>query len=443
MIDPRRLAGRAPIPLLAFLLLVAACGGDDGATGDAGDDQVADEATGWDVPGETEADGAADADADGGTEADASTGDPFTFAVFGDLNGGGCEKNARVRRVVAELVASDAAFYVQTGDIIEGYGTASCFGHTPDGTECTTAEEDGNVAEMLAPLLGRTPPTGLAAAYFPVGGHPDGNWSEWYPDPCGDGICDFLGLDHVGIGARYLTHGDVLDAPGFPRHDLFHGDVCAKTEGASGYPGDFFYSFAFGSSLFVVLSQFDDYSGMLSCNTHPGYDSCAEYCSDPALRLDASRNDSCYGIAQLDWLTHELEQADGAYDHVFVFLHAPLLSSGESHGATDGADTIRALLEAHDVDAAFNGHNHAYERSHAVRGDAVDPTGTIYITVSPSGAAMDGNTGDWFTAATYADWADWGDLDAVAVWVLVTVDGATASARTMSLSDGVVDEFDL
>ena len=56
---------------------------------------------------------------------------------------------------------------------------------------------------------------------------------------------------------------------------------------------------------------------------------------------------------------------------------------------------------------------------------------------------MDGNTGDWFTAATYADWADWGDLDAVAVWVLVTVDGATASARTMSLSDGVVDEFDL
>ena len=89
----------------------------------------------------------------------------------------------------------------------------------------------------------------------------------------------------------------------------------------------------------------------------------------------------------------------------------------------------------------FNGHNHAYERSQAVRGDAVDPTGTTYVTVSPSGALVDGNAGDWFTAATWADWADWGDADAMAVHVLVTVDGATATGRTVSLAAGVVDEF--
>jgi hypothetical protein len=249
-------------------------------------------------------------------------------------------------------------------------------------------------------------------------------------------------MDAATVEATYLTRGPVLDVDGFHAHPLDHGDICSLVEDESGMPGDFFYSFAYRDSYFIVLQQSEDYDGMLSCNSHPGHDSCETYCSDPALYEDDTRNSQCYAVYQHDWLVTELAAA-GAYEHVFVFGHAGLLTSGESHGATIGADRIRELLESHGVTAYFNGHNHAYERTYPVRGSEVDASGTVYITVGVAGALTDTISGDWFTAYSYEEWTTYGDEEGMTTYLEVTVDGASVTGQVVSLGDGVVDTFEL
>ncbi len=368
--------------------------------------------------------------------------EPFSFIVFGDLNGGDCAKNIRLNHLVALMADRDADLYLQTGDLIDGYGDTSCFAVEPPG--CNSGEESGNIREQLAPLLDRAPKPGLQASFYPIIGNHDDNWgSGWYPDPCGQGICDFLGLDTTSVMSTYLTHGPEVDGEGLFPHSLHHGDVCSLDPDESGHPDDFFYSFDYRNSTFIVLRLNDDWYGMLSCNgSHPGYDSCEEYCADTALLLDDDRNANCYSIEQYDWLVGELRRAQLVSEHIFVFAHAPLLGNGDNHGPTAGAAQYRTLLEAHDVEVFFNGHNHAYERTHAVRGDALDPTGTVYITTGVGGALTDGNMRDWFTAATYSDWTSYGNQASMTTYLEVTVDGAAISGEVVSLVDGVVDTFE-
>ncbi len=362
--------------------------------------------------------------------------DEFTFIVFGDLNGGGCDRNDRVHQNVVRMAAEpDIAFYVQTGDIIDGSlngsGT-SCFASDPQSvlgvSACGSGIPNGNMASILAPLKERAPFPGLPVSYFQALGNHDDNWgSGRYPDPCGQGICDFL-------------------APDLPSDFINHpiGDVCSLSQSSSTMRRDFYYSFAYGNSYFIVLRLEDDYYNMISsCNSNPGHASCGPYCSDPALRNDAQRLDSCWGdVQQWDWLVDQLDHAKGAYEHIFVFAHAPLLTSSDNHRATAEASVFRDLLERYNVTIYFNGHNHAYERSHRVRGASPDVTGTSYVTVGPAGTAtLDGVNGAWFTAAT----ASSGGLGALnrAAFLKVHVSGGTVSGSLYSLGKGAtpVDQF--
>jgi len=444
--------------LLSILVGIAGCSGKGSSTepdadaggnsdGDAGSDPGADPG-----PGDPGADpGPGDPGGDPGS--DPGPGDPggdqgpqdtFSFIVFGDLNGGGCEKNERLNRLVDLMLATDAGFFFQTGDVIDGYGDTSCFGAVPDGCPCNSTDESANMRGQLTPLMNAPVPQGLNTAYFQVIGNHDGNWgSDWYPDPCGGGICDVLGLDDAGINATYLTHPDTLNAAGFYAHTLKHGPICNLEQGQSGHPGDFFYSFSYGNSLFIVLSLMEDYYGMFNCNSHPGYDSCEEYCSDLSLLEDSQRAGYCYSVYQYDWLVNVLQQAAASHEHIFVFAHAPLLSSGENHGATAGADYYRALLESYGVKIYFNGHNHAYERTHPVLGDQQDVNGTTYITVGSGGALTDTNSSDWFTAKSYQDWTTYGNYEQMTTYLRVTVDGSSVAGEVVTLSGTVVDQFAL
>jgi len=446
--------------LVSFSFCITACTGKVSSSdpdGDAGIDAGADAGSdpGADPGSDPGADPGSDPGADPGSDpgSDPGPGDPgadqgpqesFSFIVFGDLNGGGCEKNERLNRLVGLMLGTDASFFVQTGDVIDGYGDTSCFGSLPDGCPCNTGDESANMRDQLAPLMNAPVPQGLNASYFQVIGNHDGNWgSDWYPDPCSGGICDLLGLDEAGINATYLTHPDTLSAPGFFPHSLKHGPICNLDQGQSGHPDDFFYSFSYGNSLFIVLSLMEDYYGMFNCNSHPGYDSCEEYCSDLSLLEDAERAGYCYSVYQYDWLVNVLQGEAAGHEHIFVFAHAPLLSSGDNHGATVGADYYRSLLESYSVTIYFNGHNHAYERTHPVLGGQLDANGTTYITVGTAGALTDGNEPDWFTAKSYQDWTSYGDYEQMTTYLRITVDGAAVSGEVVTLSGNVVDQFAL
>jgi hypothetical protein len=142
-------------------------------------------------------------------------------------------------------------------------------------------------------------------------------------------------------------------------------------------------------------------------------------------------------------LFDQLRMASGQYEHIFVFGHAPLLTSSENHGPTSGAQQIRALLEGQGVEVYFNGHNHHSERTHRVRADGLDPTGTAYITVGSGGALTDTLSGDWSTAFSYREWTSYGNQEAMTTYLKITVDGSVVRGEVVSLGDGVVDSFTL
>ncbi len=351
----------------------------------------------------------------------------FSFVVFGDLNGGGCERNDRVNRIVQMMAANedDAAFFMSTGDVTDGYGTTSCFAADPgdiSGGGCNGDIPNGNMAEILAPIKERAPVSGLVSSFYMAIGNHDDNWgSGWYPDPCGGGICEFLAP---------LTPADFINHP-------FDQEAMCSLDGSSHeYSNEFYYSFTFGNSYFIFLRQNNDYFGMLSCNNMPE-EECAAYCADESLVNDPYRNSICYSVEQFDWLRSELQQANQqGYEHIFVAAHAPLITGSDNHNATHGHAQIRALLEQYNVDIFFNGHNHAYERTHPLNGESIDENGTVYITTGSGGASTNGHNRAWFTAFNSDDFVSYGEsgyADKMSTYLRITVNGDQVNGELFSL----------
>ena len=377
-----------------------------------------------------------------------SSSDKFSFVVLGDFNGGGCGRNDRVQRVInAADDIPDIDFFISTGDIIDGYVEniggkqfATCFGSDPVAAigmdACPSGIPNGNMQEMLSPLMTRTPKPGLDSSFYMAIGNHDDNWGDdWYPDSCGGGICDLM---DESVVRSILGHHDEV------------GDICSTERPQSTHSSKFYYSFSYKGSHFIVLKQNNDYASMLSCNgIGAGYSSCEDFCSAPEMVDDSYRNRQCYNVEQFDWLRAELETASATHDNIFVFTHAVFLTGGDGHRPFSGAEKVRELLEQYDVKIAFNGHNHAYHRSHPIKGETISSdNGTTYLTVGSSGGLFNAAQTTEFTAKRHQDWTGGASSGrdyelGMTTYSKVDVEGENIKVSTYNLHSETVavDEF--
>ncbi len=83
-----------------------------------------------------------------------------------------------------------------------------------------------------------------------------------------------------------------------------------------------------------------------------------------------------------------------------MLLNHRCFYSASLHGrAPDLVREWLPLVDAHEVDVVFNGHDHNYERSKPLRGDAVVPEGegTVYVVSSGVGAPLYASGKQWWT----------------------------------------------
>ncbi|MBK9069967.1 MAG: metallophosphoesterase family protein [Myxococcales bacterium] len=92
-----------------------------------------------------------------------------------------------------------------------------------------------------------------------------------------------------------------------------------------------------------------------------------------------------------DFLSADLA-ANASAPWKFVMHHRPTYSSSTSHGSDE---TLRALwapiFDANDVDLVLNGHDHNYERSKPMKGNAAQASpadGTVYLVTGGAGASL-------------------------------------------------------
>lgn len=91
---------------------------------------------------------------------------------------------------------------------------------------------------------------------------------------------------------------------------------------------------------------------------------------------------------QRDWLAADLAAAreDPNIVWIFVYMHAPLYTSGSHGGDKTALAMWGPVLDQYDVDFVFAGHNHLYERSHPITAGEIVTDGTYYLTSGAGGA---------------------------------------------------------
>lgn len=103
------------------------------------------------------------------------------------------------------------------------------------------------------------------------------------------------------------------------------------------------------------------------------------------------------------WVSAELARArlDPEVDFIVVTMHQCAFSSSSKHGSDAGVRKAWFdLFARHSVDLVLQGHDHVYERSHAMRGDRIvgrgengpiyrSDVGTIYVTAGNGGALQE------------------------------------------------------
>ena len=136
-----------------------------------------------------------------------------------------------------------------------------------------------------------------------------------------------------------------------------------------------FYAFRYGGVVFLMIDNND-------------------------VNSESTINVGYTGGRQQAWVEQTLAAArlDPEVDFIVVGMHQCAFSSSTKHGSDDG---VRAawfdLFERYRVDLVLQGHDHVYERTHAMVADTIaaysgpyrTDAGTVYITVGNGGAVQE------------------------------------------------------
>ncbi|MDY7229867.1 metallophosphoesterase family protein [Hyalangium rubrum] len=155
------------------------------------------------------------------------------------------------------------------------------------------------------------------------------------------------------------------------------------------------------------------------------------------LRGSASA-DRCIASEQLAWLKQDLAASRAQWK--VVYLHHPLWSTGEYGSYMPLRQQLAPVLESGGVDLVFAGHEHDYERTRPMLGDAEAPlesaAGITYVVVGSGGANLRPFTRAQPSWSVTRDAENNGFLE-------VSVQAERLSARMVTPSGKVVDSFAL
>jgi acid phosphatase type 7 len=158
---------------------------------------------------------------------------------------------------------------------------------------------------------------------------------------------------------------------------------------------------------------------------------------DSNCAVGLASSDRCTLAAQKAWAESDL--AANTRPWVVVFFHHPSWSSGEHGSQLTMRRQFGPLFEKYGVDLVLTGHDHNYERSKAMFGDAVasgSQRGIPYLVVGSGGATLRSFPSSQPAWTALRDNQSYGFLD-------VTVDGGTLTARLITSNNTVRDTLTL
>lgn len=151
------------------------------------------------------------------------------------------------------------------------------------------------------------------------------------------------------------------------------------------------------------------------------------------LILDTDHTASIAG-AQAAWLGAALEKRK-AFAHIFPVYHVPAYPSVRPYEEPACANIRRQwvpLFERHDVRLAFEHHDHAYKRTHPLRGDEPHRDGVVYVGDGAWGAEP---------RPVDATRAYLSRAESVMHALVVTLDGRECRVEAVRPDGGLLDSF--
>ena len=199
-------------------------------------------------------------------------------------------------------------------------------------------------------------------------GNERGNWDHFFLRAAG--VFENLPLMPCVGNHEYLDKGPAI----------FAGSFRLPANGPRDVPHGLTYSFEYSDSFVAVLD------------------------SNPAVYSPKIAH------RQAEWLDDRLARTKARWK--FVVMHHPIYPSHPSRSQPQLAEAWVPVIDRHGVDLVFQGHDHAYLRTHPMRGNApaTDGRGTVYV-VSVSGQKFVPLADRDYTARGFSDVATYQTVD--------------------------------